>query len=182
MSLENYTQEELAEMSMLEIAAEILFAEKKAINIHELYDMVAEKKGFTEEQKNENIAQFYTDLNVDGRFVTLGSNLWGLKRWYPVDTVEEELTHSAPKKKKKKAKKKVEEDFDEIEEEEEDFDLDDEDLDEDLDDDIDADDIDDDLDDDDIDDDDDDEDLDFDDDEEEEDFDFDEEDDEESDK
>ena len=139
MSLEKLSEEEIAEMSMLEIAFNILKDEKKAMDIHEMFDIIAEKKGFTDEEKDEKFVQFYTDLNVDGRFVTMGNNLWGAKRWYPVDEVEEELTHSAPKKKKKAKKKKVveEEELDVLEEEE-DFDLEDDldedDLDEDLDD------------------------------------------------
>ncbi|MBB6453921.1 DNA-directed RNA polymerase subunit delta [Salirhabdus euzebyi] len=110
MSLEKYTQEDLVELSMLEVAIEILLEEKKALDFKELYNLVAKAKGFTAEQKKENIASFYTDLNVDGRFMTVGSNVWGLRRWYPVDQVEEDL---APvRKKKKKAAKKEEEDFD----------------------------------------------------------------------
>src|SRR5699024_1900670 len=35
------------------------------------------------------LAQFYTDLNIDGRFTALGSNNWGLKRWYPKSQTSE---------------------------------------------------------------------------------------------
>lgn len=153
MSLEKYTQEELAEMSMINLAMEILLEEKKAMDFKEIFEKVAELKGLSEEEKAELIAQFYTDLNIDGRFMTVGSNLWGLKRWYPVDQIEEDLTPAVgKKKKKKKPKKKVEEDFDEIDEEdlldddidEEDF-ADDEDFDDDYDEEDDVDDLDDDL-------------------------------------
>src|SRR5699024_5282266 len=35
------------------------------------------------------------DLNIDGRFMALGSNVWGLKRWYPADqTTEKSLAAS----------------------------------------------------------------------------------------
>src|SRR5699024_9460672 len=30
---------------------------------------------------------------MDGRFITNGSNTWGLKRWYKLDEISEELTN-----------------------------------------------------------------------------------------
>jgi DNA-directed RNA polymerase subunit delta len=154
-SLENFSREEIEKMSMLELAKEVLLTETKAMNFKDIFDKVAELKGFTQKQKDELLAQFYTDLNVDGRFITLGANMWGLKRWYPFEQMDEDI-YNEPKKKKKKAKKKLdedddldlddedldlelddedvdldEEDFDDIDEEEEDFDeIDDEDFDE----------------------------------------------------
>nr|WP_276536947.1 DNA-directed RNA polymerase subunit delta [Oceanobacillus caeni] len=118
-------------MSMLELASIILKEEKKALHFKDVFDKVAEVKGFSEAEKEEKIAQFYTDLNVDGRFTTLGSNMWGLKRWYPIEQADEEV--HTPKKKKKKAtkKKRKEEEIDEEEDfgEEDDL-LEDEDIDE----------------------------------------------------
>ncbi|WP_010648407.1 DNA-directed RNA polymerase subunit delta [Oceanobacillus massiliensis] len=106
MSLDNFSHEELKNMAMIELASHILFDEKKAINYKEIYDKISEIKGFTAKEKKENISQFYTDMNVDGRFITLGSGMWGLKRWYPVEQAEEEI-HAEPKKKKKAKKKKA---------------------------------------------------------------------------
>ncbi|WP_306798549.1 DNA-directed RNA polymerase subunit delta [Oceanobacillus saliphilus] len=158
-SLENFSHEELKDMSMIEMASKILLQEKKAVNYRELFDKIAEIKGFNKKQKEVNISQFYTDMNVDGRFLALGSGMWGLKRWYPVEQAEEELTE-VPKKKKVKKKKKavvddvaaldivdediadVVNDFDELDEDLDDDDFDDEfedELDEELDDDVDED-------------------------------------------
>src|SRR5699024_3096571 len=56
---------------------------------------VAKLKNFTDAQRQDLLARFYTDLNVDGRFMTLGSNVWGLERWYPVvQTTEKSLAES----------------------------------------------------------------------------------------
>ncbi|SFB26133.1 DNA-directed RNA polymerase subunit delta [Lentibacillus halodurans] len=107
MSLKNYSREELEVKSMVELANERLWDEKKAMDFNELYDQIAEFKGFTEEQKQEYIAQFYTDLTLDGRFLTVSSGVWGLKRWYPVEQMDE-IVSTAPKKKKAKKKKKEE--------------------------------------------------------------------------
>ncbi|MGM8364756.1 DNA-directed RNA polymerase subunit delta [Virgibacillus sp. W0181] len=132
MSLEKYSHADTKEMSMIELANLILLDEKQAINFNDLFSKISELKGFTESDKGENIARFYTDLNVDGRFATLGSNVWGLKRWYPVNHVGDVVApEPAPKKKKKKkAAKNTEADFDledpEDDLEDEDFDLEDE--------------------------------------------------------
>lgn len=102
MRLGNYSQEELEEISMIVLATMILEKKKKAVAYQDLYQQIAEIKKFTAKEKDEYIAQFYTDLNTDGRFLTLGSGLWGLKTWYPVEQIDEQL-NLVPKKKKKKA-------------------------------------------------------------------------------
>ena len=74
MSLDNFSHDELKHMSMIELANYILIDENKAVNFRDVYEKISEIKGFSENQKQENISQFYTDLNVDGRFITLGSS------------------------------------------------------------------------------------------------------------
>lgn len=95
MTLQKYTDEQLEKMSMIELANLILGEQKKDLNFKELFNKVAELKSFTDAQKGDLLSRFYTDLNVDGRFTTLGANVWGLKRWYPVtQTSEKSLTES----------------------------------------------------------------------------------------
>jgi len=108
-SLKKYSHEDIIKMSMIELANLVLSEKGKAVPFKELFDEVADVKEFTDDQRGTYIAQLYTDLNVDGRFVNMGSNTWGLKRWYPVNQVMEE-TKAAPKKKMKKkpVKKKPE--------------------------------------------------------------------------
>lgn len=126
MSLDLYSKEQLQEMSLIEIAYEYLKNNKQAISFNELMSEIAEARELTDEQVRAIIAQFYTDLNIDGRFLTLGQNRWGLRVWYPVDTIEEEVA-TAVKPKKKKAKKVVDEEaeLDDYDEVEEDYDFDD---------------------------------------------------------
>ncbi|GAA0605502.1 hypothetical protein GCM10009001_23450 [Virgibacillus siamensis] len=104
MGLNDYSREEMQRMPMVDLAHHILSGKQKAVHYSELYDQVAEMKGFTEEQKAGYLSQFYTDLTVDGRLITTGSGIWGLKRWYPVEQIDEE--GGAPKKKKKSTTKK----------------------------------------------------------------------------
>ncbi|QHZ45261.1 MULTISPECIES: DNA-directed RNA polymerase subunit delta [Bacillus] len=137
MSLKQYSEEQLKEMALVEIAYEIFSEQKKPMTFQELTDQVVSLLGLGKEELENRIAQFYTDLNIDGRFLALSDQTWGLRSWYPYDQLDEE-TQPTVKAKKKKAKKAVEEDlaldeFEEIDEDdiilddvEEDLDLDDE--------------------------------------------------------
>ena len=138
---EDYTKVQLKEMSLLEVAYELLNEKKQAVPFNELMAEIVSLLGLKKAEANEKMVQFYTDLNIDGRFLCLGDNRWGIRLWYPVDQAEEEtVTVIKPRKKKAKkkaAKKVVVDDFDDVEEEEdEELDFDDlDDFDEDDDDD-----------------------------------------------
>lgn len=43
------------------------------------------------------MVQFYTDLNTDGRFLSTGENIWGLRDWYSVDDIEEKIAPTVQK-------------------------------------------------------------------------------------
>ncbi|MGQ7277663.1 DNA-directed RNA polymerase subunit delta [Brevibacillus thermoruber] len=96
--LAHMDREKMSEMALVDIAYEILRETNRPYNFRELMDELAALRGMTEEQKMAIIAQVYTEINIDGRFVCLGDNTWGLKRWYPTDAVEE--TQEGGKKKK----------------------------------------------------------------------------------
>lgn len=106
MSLKKYSREELEQMPMIELADLILLDKKKAINFRDIFDEIAKLKDLPDEGKEERLTQFYTNLTMDGRFMTTGSGIWGLKRWYPVEQMDEEIS-GAPKKKKKATKTKT---------------------------------------------------------------------------
>jgi len=94
-ALEKLTKEQIEKMSMIELAKVVLTDEKKEMKFIDLFNQVADLKNLTETQRENVLADFYTDLNVDGRFITLGSNVWALRRWYPVDqTTEKSLAES----------------------------------------------------------------------------------------
>lgn len=124
MSVDKYTKEELKEMSLIDVAHEIMNGGKTPYAFNELMDEVAKLVGLSEEEVNEKIAQLYTDVNIDGRFLSLGDNRWGLRLWYPVDKSEEDVV-TVTKPKKKKAKKAVDDDFDDFDSLDEDDDFDD---------------------------------------------------------
>jgi DNA-directed RNA polymerase subunit delta len=119
----------MRQTSFIELAHEIMTEKKQAITFQEVLKEIKSLLGISESEVKSRMVQFYTDLNIDGRFIALGENRWGLREWYPVDQIEEETVPTMKSTKKKKAKKKVDEDLDLDEFE----DLDDEDLDDDLD-------------------------------------------------
>jgi DNA-directed RNA polymerase subunit delta len=110
MGLKTLSKEQLAEMSLVEIAYEFLLENKQAVEFRGLIGEVAQLLNLNEDQVRAKIAQFYTDLNVDGRFTCITGNLWGLKNWYPIEHSIEEIS-IVPKVKKKKGKKVVEEEI-----------------------------------------------------------------------
>jgi DNA-directed RNA polymerase subunit delta len=119
----NINREQLEKYSMIEMAVALLKQEKKAMNYRDIFEEITELKQLDGAERDEAFAQFYTDLNLDGRFLYLGQGIWGLKVWYPVDQIDEEITEEPKKKKKKKVKKKeIEPSIDHpVEEEEEDL-------------------------------------------------------------
>ncbi|MCM3693034.1 DNA-directed RNA polymerase subunit delta [Neobacillus niacini] len=125
MSLQSFSKEQLQELSLIEMAYEFLKGSKQPISFHDLIKEIAAATEISEENIKSRIAQFYTDINIDGRFLSLGDNRWGLRVWYPVDTQEEEVV-TVIKPKKKKAKKVVDEDeledFDDVDEDYEELD------------------------------------------------------------
>ncbi|MDC2945179.1 DNA-directed RNA polymerase subunit delta [Bacillus thuringiensis] len=119
MDFKQYSPEELKECSMIEVVHSVLGDKRQATTFNELVQEIAQVLGLSQEQVNAKLAQFYTDLNIDGRFINLGENRWGLRSWYPYEQIDEEILPQ-PKPKKKR---KVEDDgFDDYIEEDEDFD------------------------------------------------------------
>ncbi len=79
------SKDEVGQMPLVELAFEIFKAKKEPIYFRELMKQIQELREMTDDQVNEVIARLYTEINVDGRFICIGQNVWGLSRWYPVD-------------------------------------------------------------------------------------------------
>lgn len=65
--------------SMIETAYDVLAKKGKPMSFLELWDIVAKEMGFNQRQHDDNIAQFYSDLSLDGRFTSLPKNSWDLR-------------------------------------------------------------------------------------------------------
>lgn len=85
----NLTEEQAREMSMVDIAYEILQSTNKPYQYRELLQEIATIKGMSDEEMANVIAQLYTEVNIDGRFVCVGQGQWGLRRWYSIEKQED---------------------------------------------------------------------------------------------
>lgn len=113
------TDEQLAEESLIDLAYAILEDKKQAMPLNDLLKEIQKLNGISDEYLKSRLVQFYTDLNVEGRFLLNHENGWGLREWYKVETIEEE-TAPTIKIRKKKSKVADEDDEDLIELDEED--------------------------------------------------------------
>ncbi|GKU77708.1 DNA-directed RNA polymerase subunit delta [Paenibacillus sp. L3-i20] len=93
MSGSNFTlkldPERVKEMPMVDLAFEVLKAANTPYYYRDLMMEIAKIRGLSQDGINQFIAQVYTEINIDGRFACVGSNMWGLKRWYPVERSED---------------------------------------------------------------------------------------------
>lgn len=109
MGLKSLSNEKIAKMSLIELTKIMMLEEKKEMKFKDAFIKVAELKGLSEKDKKAKIGQYYTDLNVDGNFVTNGSNMWGLKSWHRGNQGDEEEKVVSPKINKRKKRNKEEE-------------------------------------------------------------------------
>ena len=78
---------------MIDLAKAILEEKGEVMTFNDIILTAANYIELTEDEMNERMPQFYTDINVDGEFISLGENSWGLRTWYPIDSINEVLTH-----------------------------------------------------------------------------------------
>ncbi len=96
---------------MIEVAHAILEERADVMDFSDLVNQIQNYLGKSDSEIREYaLAQFYTDLNIDGGFISLGIyNRWGLRSWYAIDSIDEEVNHGledeeedAPRRKKRK--------------------------------------------------------------------------------
>ncbi|ACS98816.1 DNA-directed RNA polymerase subunit delta [Paenibacillus sp. JDR-2] len=86
--------ERIKEMPMVDLAFELLKSANTPYYYRDLMMEIAKVRGLSADGVNQVIAQVYTEINIDGRFACVGSNMWGLKRWYPVEKNEDPITNA----------------------------------------------------------------------------------------
>jgi len=94
------------ELSMVEVAHAILEAKNEVLDFNQLLVEIQEYMELSDEALESRMAPFYTDLNIDGSFISLGDNRWGLRAWYPIDSIDEEIATSMEDEEVKKPRKK----------------------------------------------------------------------------
>ncbi len=121
------TKEQIAEESLIDLAYTILEDRKSPLLFADLLKAIQALNGLSDEELQPRLLQFYTDMNIDGRFLLNHENGWGLRIWYKIETIEEETAPTVKvRKKKSKLVEDEEEELEDLEEEdlgfEEDFD------------------------------------------------------------
>lgn len=66
-------------ISKLDIAFNLLTKKKKPTPFLKLWEETSQIEALTPSQQEDQIAQFYSDLCLDSRFVNMGENKWDLK-------------------------------------------------------------------------------------------------------
>lgn len=106
MKLTQFDGQNKNELSMIEVAHAILDQKGEILDFSALLKEVQEFLNINSKELAVATSQFYTDLNIDGSFISLGENRWGLRSWYPIDFIDEEVTQGnedeAPRRKKRK--------------------------------------------------------------------------------
>ena len=75
------------EKSLLDHAFDFISSQKEAVPFAKIWEYVVSAAGLSDEEANTKVSRFYTNLMLDGRFVTLGENLWDLRSSHTFDKV-----------------------------------------------------------------------------------------------
>lgn len=94
MKLQRLDNQQKDQISMIEVAYEILHESNQVYDFNELLTQIQDYLAISITALENKMAIFYTELNADGRFISLGENRWGLRDWYPIDSVDEEIISS----------------------------------------------------------------------------------------
>lgn len=91
MELERLKGQKKSEIAMIEIAYEILRETNEVHDFNSLLEKIQNYLDLSTEELESRMVNFYTQLNADGSFISLGDNRWGLRIWYPIDSIDEEI-------------------------------------------------------------------------------------------
>ena len=95
MNFKKLSKEELKEISYNDLAFYIMNERKTKLKITDLFDKICRLLNFTKKQYKLKIADFYTTISTDKRFIVLDGGAVDLKGRYSVktsSTIEFELT------------------------------------------------------------------------------------------
>lgn len=122
MELDVFAGQEKSELSMIEVARAILETRgrDKEMYFSDLVNEIQSYLGKSDADIRDALPYFYADLNTDGSFIPLGDNKWGLRSWYAIDEIDEEIItleeddEDAPKRKRKRVNAFIVDDEDAI--------------------------------------------------------------------
>jgi DNA-directed RNA polymerase subunit delta len=91
--LNDFKDKNRNELSMIEVARAILEDNNKRMAFADIVNAVQKFLGVSDEEIRERLPQFYTDMNTNGEFISMGENVWALRSWFPYESVDEEVNH-----------------------------------------------------------------------------------------
>lgn len=91
MNIKKMTKEELEELSYTDIAYHLLQEKKDTISINELFDEIGKLLELPKKKIEEKIADFYTAISTDRRFIVLDAGVVDLRSRHAVKIHEDDL-------------------------------------------------------------------------------------------
>ena len=73
--------------SLIELAFEFVQSQKEPVSFAKIWAYVKQEAGLSEEEAARKAGQFFTNMMLDGRFITLGENEWDLRERHVFDKV-----------------------------------------------------------------------------------------------
>ena len=80
-------EERVMPKSLIEIAYEFVAGNEGSVGFTKIWEHVKQEAELSEEEANTKAGMFFTNLMLDGRFVTLGENIWDLRERHTFDKV-----------------------------------------------------------------------------------------------
>lgn len=93
MGLDKFKDKNRDELSLMEVARAILEDNGKRMAFADIVNAVQKYLNKSDEEIRERLPQFYTDMNTNGEFISMGENVWALRSWFPYESVDEEVNH-----------------------------------------------------------------------------------------
>ena len=93
MGLADFKDVDRNELSMIEVAHAILEDRGERMAFADIVNEMQKYLNKSDEEIRQRLPQFYTDMNTDGRFISMGENVWALRTWFKFEAVDEEVDH-----------------------------------------------------------------------------------------
>ena len=78
--------------SLLDYAYDYVSGQSQQSKFEDIWAYCVEQAGLSKEEANNKVSRFYTNLMLDGRFVTLGENQWDLRVRHKYESVHIDMS------------------------------------------------------------------------------------------
>lgn len=112
MEIELFKGQAPEELSMIEVTYALLEETGEIHDFNQILEVIQDFFSLSDKELEEIMPRLYTDINIDGRFISLGDNRWGLRSWYAIDAIDEEIVNSLddedlPRHQRRKKKRRI---------------------------------------------------------------------------